>query len=93
MKRWCERWSFATPLLCYLVLFCTMRMLSVPLKPQKKREEEKKAENTLEVNIKNSNFNSDGVGVEERNEYLVNVNDGDNRHKDQGEILQDVFNR
>lgn len=96
-----QRWSFVVPLLCYLTFFCMIWVLSVPLKsnlstvPVKIKTQG--VEDTFNVNLKNSNFNSDRTAEEsllnEKNEYLVNVNDKDNKHKNQAEILEDVFKR
>lgn len=99
-----ERWSFGVPILCYLLLFCMIWILSVPLKPNlniKIAETDnlnKKLEDTFEIKIKNSNFNSDKTESEnkilnDKNEYLVNVNNEENVHRDQADILQDVFKK
>lgn len=90
-----QRWSYAVPLLCYLLFFCMIWTLSVPLKPVKeiKKEYENSIDNEFQRNVKNSNFNSDNSLLDEKNEYLVNVNDKDNKNKDQTEILEDVFKR
>lgn len=75
-------------------------MLSVPLKPNIKIVKDIKVEppeDSFEVRMKNSNFNSDKkVVVEEedaKNEYLVNVNDEEHSKKDKAQILKEVFKR
>ena len=75
-------------------------MLSVPLKPIKivKEIPIHKPEDTFEIRMKNSNFNSDRKDGENnllnnKNEYLINVNANENANKDQTEILQEVFKR
>lgn len=93
-----ERWSYVVPLLCYVLFFCMIWMLSLPLKPDKQIIlKERKAEDIFEANLKNSNFDSEKSVKEifsnEKNEYLVNVNDKDNKDKNQVEILEDVFRR
>lgn len=92
-----QRWSYVVPLLCYLLFFCMIWMLSVPLKPGKQiKLKEQGAEDVFKTNLKNSNFNSEKdveIPTNEKNEYLVNVNDKDNKHKNQVEILEDVFRR
>lgn len=99
-----ERWSFAVPILCYLVLFCMIWILSVPLKPTinlkipDRDKDTQKLEDTFEIKIKNSNFNSDKIDSEskilsDKNEYLVNVNNEENVHKNQADILEDVFKK
>lgn len=99
-----ERWSFTVPILCYLVLFCMIWILSVPLKPTinlkipDRDKEPQKLEDTFEIKIKNSNFNSDKIDSEskilsDKNEYLVNVNNEENVHRNQADILEDVFKK
>lgn len=75
-------------------------MLSVPLKPNIKIVKDIKVEppeDSFEVRMKNSNFNSDQKNVdeeiEEKNEYLVNVNDEENSKKDKTQILKEVFKK
>lgn len=95
------RWSYTVPLLCYIVFFITIWMLAVPLKPIKiQKEINLQPEDTFEIRIKNSNFNSDGINNEnnnqilyEKNEYLINTNSIENNHKDKTEILQEVFTK
>ncbi|KAJ3656086.1 hypothetical protein Zmor_015187 [Zophobas morio] len=94
------RWSYTVPLLCYFIFFLTIWMLSVPLKPIKivKEIPIHKPEDTFEIRMKNSNFNSDRKDGENnllnnKNEYLINVNANENANKDQTEILQEVFKR
>lgn len=95
------RWSYTVPLLCYIVFFITIWMLAVPLKPIKIRKEiNLQPEDTFEIRIKNSNFNSDANNnvnhqavLDEKNEYLINVNSIENEHKDKTEILQEVFSK
>lgn len=76
--------------------------LSVPLKSNLAKNQQiniksQGSEDAFSANLKNSNFNSDRRAEEsllnEKNEYLVNVNDKDNKHKNQAEILEDVFKR
>lgn len=74
-------------------------MLSVPLKPNIKIVKDIKVEppeDSFEIRMKNSNFNSDKKAVEEaeeKNEYLINVNDEQNSKKDKTEILKEVFQK
>lgn len=74
-------------------------MLSVPLKPNIKIVKDIKVEppeDSFEIRMKNSNFNSDKKVVEEteeKNEYLVNLNDEENYKKDKTQILKEVFNK
>lgn len=99
-----ERWSFTVPILCYVLLFCMIWILSVPLKPTinikipESENANQKLEDTFEIKMKNSNFNSDKVESEnkilnDKNEYLVNVNNEENVHRDQADILEDVFKK
>lgn len=93
----CLRWSYTVPILCYVVFFLMIWMLSVPLKPNIKIVKDIKVEppeDSFEIRMKNSNFNSDKKLVEEaeeKNEYLVNVNDEENFKKDKTQILKEVF--
>lgn len=96
-----QRWSYTVPLLCYITFFCMIWMLSVPLRPnltvhsQVKRQK-LLSESEFDIKLKNSNFDSDKKEEEllnEKNEYLVNVNDRENIHKDQSQILWDVFKK
>lgn len=94
------RWSYTVPVLCYITFFLTIWMLSVPLKPIKIVKELRidKPEDSFEIRMKNSNFNSDRKEGENnllnnKNEYLINVNTNENVNKGQTEILQDVFKR
>lgn len=112
----CQRWSFPFPIFCYLGLMLTFWLLSVPLKPHIRiripndspMDIRLGAEDTFEIRLKNSNFNSDdnnknpsGGGDEKnadpmndpRNEYLINVDNKENLHKDQAEILEEVFRK
>lgn len=77
-------------------------MLSVPLKPNITIVKDIKVEppeDSFEIRMKNSNFNSDNGkrAVEddggEKNEYLVNVNDEENSKKDKTQILKEVFQK
>lgn len=74
-------------------------MLAVPLKPNIRIVKDIKVEppeDSFEIRMKNSNFNSDRKAVEEaeeKNEYLVNVNDEENSKKDKTEILKEVFQK
>lgn len=75
-------------------------MLSVPLKPNIKIVKDIKVEppeDSFEVRMKNSNFNSDKKVEQEeeetKNEYLVNVNDAENSKKDKTQILKEVFKK
>lgn len=58
-----------------------------------------KLEDTFEIKMKNSNFNSDNKVdsenkiLNDKNEYLVNVNNEENIHRDQADILEDVFKK
>lgn len=92
-----ERWSYKFSLVCYLLFFLMIWMLSVPLKshvrydvPSINFASNKKIEDTFEIKLKNSNFNSDNI---DNSEYLVNMNNNENIHKDQTDILMDVFNK
>ncbi|KAJ8951906.1 hypothetical protein NQ318_019885 [Aromia moschata] len=92
------RWSYTVPVLCYVAFFLMIWTLAVPLKPTLKAPKNvgvrRPVEDTFEVRIRNSNFNSDrkgGGSLDEKNEYLVNVNDEENSKKDKAEILADVF--
>ncbi|CAH0557552.1 unnamed protein product [Brassicogethes aeneus] len=86
----CLRWTYSVPVLCYCTFFVMIWMLSVPLKPITRNHKDKPIalEDTFEVRLKNSNFNSDKKTeeYEEKNEYLINTN-----NNDKNEILQDVF--
>lgn len=72
-------------------------MLSLPLKPiHTVKEIGIRPEESFEIRLKNSNFNSDRGDTEKnllnnKNEYLINVNGGENVHKDQTQILREVF--
>lgn len=76
-----------------------MWMLSVPLKSNIQIVKDIKVEppeDSFEIRMKNSNFNSDKKAAEEaeeKNEYLVNVNDEENAKKDKTEILKEVFQK
>lgn len=52
---------------------------------------------SFDAKMRNSNFNSDKRAedalLNEKTEYLVNVNDHDNLHKDRTQILTDVFKK
>lgn len=97
--------SYSVPLLSYLAFFLLIWTLSLPLSPLTRRsavvleEQWHKPEDSFEIRMKNSNFNSDKVKPEieateeAKNEYLVNTNNKDNFNKNQNEILQDVFSR
>lgn len=96
----CLRWSYTVPILCYMAFFFMIWMLAVPLKPNIKIVKDIKVEppeDSFEVRMKNSNFNSDKKTVVddevEKNEYLVNVNDEENKKKDKTEILKEVFKK
>lgn len=95
----CLRWSYTVPILCYVVFFFMIWILSVPLKPNIKIVKNIKVEppeDSFEVRMKNSNFNSDKKIVdeeEEKNEYLVNLNDEENLNKDKTQILKEVFEK
>lgn len=95
----CLRWSYTVPVLCYMAFFFMIWMLAVPLKPNIRIVKDIKVEppeDSFEIRMKNSNFNSDKRAVdeaEEKNEYLVNVNDEENSKKDKAEILKDVFQK
>lgn len=99
-----ERWSFAVPVLCYLTFFSMIWILSVPLKSSAnvvvqddlQYYAKQKLEDTFEIKMKNSNFNSDRDEGENqllnvKGEYLVNLNN--NIHVDPSAILEDVFKR
>ncbi|XP_019874233.1 45 kDa calcium-binding protein [Aethina tumida] len=89
------RWTYTVPLLCYVAFFVMIWMLSVPLKPPKETVKHigDRPEDTFEIRIKNSNFDSDKKPeeYEERNEYLINANNAENAHKDKTDILKEVF--
>lgn len=99
------RWSYSVPLLSYLAFFLLIWTLSLPLSPFTRRgtailnTQWNKPEDSFEIRMKNSNFNSDKVmpeneaTEESKNEYLVDTNNKDNANKDQNEILQNVFTR
>ncbi|KAL3283631.1 hypothetical protein HHI36_006770 [Cryptolaemus montrouzieri] len=100
------RWSYSVPLLSYLSFFLLIWTLSLPLSPFTRRNtvliddrQWNKIEDSFEIRMKNSNFNSDkmkiGIPVteEDKNEYLVNVNNKANENRNQNDILQDVFSR
>ncbi|XP_017784780.1 PREDICTED: 45 kDa calcium-binding protein isoform X1 [Nicrophorus vespilloides] len=101
----CHRWSFTVPILCYILFFIMIWTLSVPLKPNIRieipndtpMELKRGVEDTFEIRMKNSNFNSDKNAednlLNEKNEYLINVNNKENINKDQTEILEDVFKK
>lgn len=80
-----------------MAFFFMIWMLAVPLKPNIRIVKDIKVEppeDSFEIRMKNSNFNSDKKAVEEadqKNEYLVNVNDEENSKKDKTEILKEVF--
>lgn len=52
---------------------------------------------SFDMKMRNSNFNSDKRAedtlLNEKSEYLVNVNDHENLHKDRTQILMDVFTK
>ncbi|KAF7285214.1 hypothetical protein GWI33_011537 [Rhynchophorus ferrugineus] len=89
------RWSYTVPILCYVLFMVMIWMLTVPLKPNIKPKYPlaDKLEDTFEIRIKNSNFNSDKAvePSEEKNEYLVNVNNAENVRKSEKQILTEVF--
>ncbi|CAG9835298.1 unnamed protein product [Diabrotica balteata] len=88
----CLRWSYTVPILCYLAFFVMIWMLAVPLKHNIKIVKDLKVnvEDSFEIRIKNSNFNTDKRGEEElidKNEYLVDFN------KDGTRTLMEVFEK
>ncbi|XP_066254790.1 45 kDa calcium-binding protein [Euwallacea similis] len=91
------RWSYTVPALCYVLFLLMTWMLTIPLRPKISYSDGFAAsrflEDTFEVRIKNSNFNSDRVNgdVPQKNEYLVNVNNAENSQKGQVQILTEVF--
>lgn len=89
------RWSYTVPILCYILFILMTWMLTVPLRPRvKPPNPDSPLEDSFEIRIKNSNFNSDRNFVEpvaEKNEYLVNVNAVENARKGQTQILIEVF--
>lgn len=97
------RWSYIAPLLCYGTLLMLIWNLSLPLSPITRKIENNdknlnKIEETFAIRLdKNdpskSNLNNLKTNVEDKNEYLVNVNNQENYHKDQTEILKDVFKK
>ncbi|XP_056645592.1 45 kDa calcium-binding protein [Diorhabda sublineata] len=94
----CLRWSYTVPVLCYLAFFFMIWMLAVPLKQNIKIVKDLKLdpEDSFEIRIKNSNFNTDKKGGQEfveRNEYLVNSNDEEYTNKDSTKILMEVFQK
>ncbi|KAK9879605.1 hypothetical protein WA026_006670 [Henosepilachna vigintioctopunctata] len=98
------RWSYSVPLLSYLSFCLLIWTLSLPLSPFTRNtvlidRQWNRIEDSFEIRLKNSNFNSDKMKggdkltEENKNEYLVNVNNKDNVNKNQNDILQDVFSR
>lgn len=102
-----ERWSYVVPILCYLAFFSMIWILSLPLKSNTNLEisddenfySKEKLEDTFEIRIKNSNFNSDKEVAENellntKTEYLVNFNSYRNKYgTDQTKILEEVFTK
>lgn len=99
-----HRWSYGVPLLCYVTFLCLIWMLSLPLKSNLSTHRDVNTkthgleeENAFHVKIRNSNFNSDknveDALLNDKNEYLVNVNDHENLHKDRTQILEEVFKK
>lgn len=91
------RWSYTVPVLCYFTFFLMIWILSLPLKPiNTVKEIRTRSEESFEIRLKNSNFNSDKRDgdkslLNNKNEYLINVNGDENVDKDQTEILREVF--
>ncbi|XP_030750181.1 45 kDa calcium-binding protein [Sitophilus oryzae] len=91
------RWSYTVPILCYVLFMVMIWMLTVPLKPNleltNSLQGNQRLEDTFEIRIKNSNFNSDKAvePSEDKNEYLVNVNNAENARKTEQDILTEVF--
>lgn len=94
-----QRWSFLVPLIGYVVFFCLIYILSVPLQSIKKSKFKRAANTDLQGNPKNddgsfgSKKNVEQILLNEKNQYLVNINDNENKYKNSAEILQDVFKR
>lgn len=88
------RWSYTVPALCYLLFLLMTQLLMIPLKPNQQTTNKLELgilENTFEVRIKNSNFNSDSkVSPLEKNEYLVSVNVND-PEESPARVLTKVF--
>lgn len=104
----CHRWSVVVCLFCYATFFCMIYFLPVQLKSNIRVNFPLESpmnlrpggyEDTFEIRIKNSNFNSDVKDENEsrfinnKNEYLVNVNNDENVDKDQTQILEEVFKK
>lgn len=94
----CLRWSYTVPILCYMAFLFMIWMLAVPLKQNIKivKELNVDSEDTFEIRIKNSNFNTDKKPeeeIEQKNEYLVNVDDEEYLNKDSTRILMEVFEK
>lgn len=86
------RWSYTVPALCYVLFLLMTQLLMIPLKPNLQTTNKFELgilENTFEVRVKNSNFNSDSK-VREKNEYLVNVNVND-PEESPARVLTKVF--
>lgn len=102
-----KRWSFSVPPLFYIVFYCAIWLLSVPLRSNITIKipnhaeyviNKRSLEDSFEIRMKNSNFNSDLKGnrdavLSEKNEYLVNVNNNENYNKNENEILEEVFRK
>ncbi|CAG9862979.1 unnamed protein product [Phyllotreta striolata] len=93
----CLRWSYTVPILCYIAFFLMIWMLAVPLKQNIKivKKLNIDAEDSFEIRIKNSNFNTDkkpiSEDIDQKNEYLVNTDDEEYLNKDSTRILTEVF--
>ncbi|KAK5645804.1 hypothetical protein RI129_004268 [Pyrocoelia pectoralis] len=103
-----ERWSYLVPILSYFTLFCTIWILSVPLKSNKTKSpnqfhlysRNKLLQHDFVIKMKNSNFNSDKVEAENqllnvKGDYLINLNGNNNNkvHVDPTAVLEDVFRK
>lgn len=103
-----ERWTFAVPILFYGLFFYAIWALSVPLKSGNKSLKNdrdvidlfarRKLEESFEVKIKNSNFNSDKAIAENqlfnvKNEYLVNLEPEGLGNVNPTAVLEDVFKK
>lgn len=101
-----ERWSILVPIICYSFLLCLIWTLSVPLKSRQNTNlpnkanlfKKQKLEESFEVKIKNSNFNSDKVDAENqllnmKNEYLVRLNQGRGGQENPASVLEEVFKK
>ncbi|KAL1512455.1 hypothetical protein ABEB36_002043 [Hypothenemus hampei] len=92
------RWSYTVPIFCYTLFILMTSMISLPLRPQqlilsREIQSPSPVEDSFEIRIKNSDFNSDiDIPLDGgKNEYLVNVNNRQNVQKGQTQLLTEVF--